>query len=75
MCAFSGINRQPVDPPPIVEISEGTEKLTPSAVQSLGIQCTLWNEDGTQHRNIIRMVGPTSGAGTAEEWPVQTQEV
>ena len=74
MCGFGEKDRRPIDPPPIVEIIEGTEKLTPSAVQSLVLQCTLWNEDGTQHRNIIRTVGPTRGLGTAEELPVQTEE-
>jgi hypothetical protein len=35
----------------------------------------LWNEDGTQHRNIIcTKVGPATGLGTAEELPVQREE-
>jgi hypothetical protein len=67
---FGGIYEQPVDPPPIIEIIEGTEELTPSALQSFEIQCSLWNEDGTQH---IRTVGPTSDTGIGKESPVQMQ--
>ena len=75
MCGFGEKDRRPIDPPPVVEIIGRTEPLTPSAVQSLVLQCTLWNEDGTQHRNIIRTeVGPTPGLGAAEELPVQTEE-
>jgi hypothetical protein len=75
MCGFGEKDRRPIDPPPVVEIIAGTEPLTPTAVQSLVLQCTLWNEDGTQHRNIIRTeVGPAPGLGTAEELPAQREE-
>lgn len=74
MCGFGEKDRRPVDPCPIVEVLEGTEKLTSSVVKSLVVQCTLWNEDGTQHRNIIRTVGPAPGLGTAEELPAQPEE-
>jgi len=75
MCGFGEKDRRPIDPCPVVEILDGTEKLTPSVVKSLVVQCTLWNEDGTLHRNLIRTaVGPTPGLGSAEELPAQSEE-
>jgi hypothetical protein len=75
MCGFGEKDRRPIDPPPIVELIELHGPVSPTQRQGLVLQCTLWNEDGTEHRNIIRTTtGATAGLGTAEELPVQPEE-
>jgi hypothetical protein len=75
MCGFGEKDRRPIDPPPIVELLETNGPITPKQRQNLVLQCTLWNEDGTEHRNIIRTTtGATAGLGAAEELPIQPEE-
>lgn len=75
MCGFGEKDRRPIDPPPIVELIENNGPVSPSQKQTLVLQCTLWNEEGTEHRNIIRTTtGATAGLGSAEELPVQPEE-
>jgi len=75
MCGFGEKDRRPIDPPPIVELIEKNGPVTPAERQNLVLQCTLWNEDGTEHRNIIRTTtGATAGLGSAEEIPIQPEE-
>jgi hypothetical protein len=75
MCGFGEKDRLPIDPPPIVELLETNGPITPKQRQNLVLQCTLWNEDGTEHRNIIRTTtGATAGLGAAEELPIQPEE-
>jgi Velvet factor len=77
MCGFGEKDRRPIDPPPVVELEETNGPISPGQRQRLVVQCTLWNEEGTEHRNIIRTTtgtGPTAGLGSAEELPVQPEE-
>jgi hypothetical protein len=75
MCGFGEKDRRPIDPPPIVELIETNGPVSPTQRQTLVLQCTLWNEDGTEHRNIIRTTtGATAGLGSAEELPIQPEE-
>jgi hypothetical protein len=75
MCGFGEKDRRPIDPPPIVELIENNGPVSPTQKQTLVLQCTLWNEEGTEHRNIIRTTtGATAGLGSAEELPVQPEE-
>jgi len=76
MCGFGEKDRRPIDPPPIVELEETKGPISPGQRQQLVVQCTLWNEEGNEHRNIIRTTTgtATAGLGTAEELPVQPEE-
>lgn len=76
MCGFGEKDRRPIDPPPIVELIKTDGPPTPEEIQGLVLQCTLWNEQGTEHRNIIRTMtsGSTPGLGSGEELPTQPEE-
>lgn len=75
MCGFGEKDRRPIDPPPIVELEETNGPISPTQRQQLVVQCTLWNEAGNEHRNIIcTSTGATAGLGSAEELPVQSEE-
>lgn len=76
MCGFGEKDRRPIDPPPIVEVQGRQGQISQDQLQKLVLQCTLWNEEGTEHRNIIRTTTNASvaGLGTAEELPVQPEE-
>jgi len=76
MCGFGEKDRRPIDPPPIVELEETKGPISPTQRAQLVVQCTLWNEEGNEHRNIIRTTtgAATAGLGSAEELPVQPEE-
>lgn len=75
MCGFGEKDRRTIDPPPIVELHELKGPLPPAERDRLVLQCTLWNEEGTEERGTIReVVGKTSGLGTAEELPVHVEQ-
>ena len=75
MCGFGEKDRRPIDPPPIVELHELNGPLSTRERELLVLQCTLWNEEGTQERGTIReVIGGTAGLGTAEELPIQVEQ-
>ena len=75
MCGFGEKDRRPIDPPPVVELTELKGPSSPDDLKSLILQTTIYNEEGTEHRGIIRTtIGATAGLGSAEELPVQPEE-
>jgi hypothetical protein len=75
MCGFGDKDRRPIDPPPVVELIKNNGLVSSTQNQTLLLQCTLWNEEGTEHRNIIRATpGATAGLGSEEDLPVQPEE-
>ena len=75
MCGFGEKDRRPIDPPPIIELTELKGPSTPDDLKSLILQTTIYNEEGTAHRGIIRTtIGATAGLGSAEELPIQPEE-
>ncbi len=57
MCGFGEKDRRPLDPPPILEVhvTDTNGKLDKEAMRDpfFVVHTTLWNEDGTQDRNLI----------------------
>jgi|SRR2546423_1522097 len=66
---FGENHRFSIDPPPIVElVISSTEK------EALILQCTLWNEEGTEHRNIIRTTTGIAAKPNSDEAPPKQLE-
>jgi hypothetical protein len=75
MCGFGEKDRRPIDPPPVIKLLELKAPTPDAQLQCLIVQCTLWDEDGKENRDIIRTTtGATSGLGSAEELPGQVEE-
>lgn len=57
MCGFGEKDRRPLDPPPIVQCflldSFGKRMTEPPRDPFLTVHATLWNEDGSDERNLI----------------------
>jgi hypothetical protein len=74
-CRFGEKDRRPIDPPPVIQLAELKGPSSPDDLNSLIIQTTIYNEEGTEHRGIIRTtIGATAGLGSAEELIVQPEE-
>jgi hypothetical protein len=75
MCGFGEKDRRPIDPPPVIELTELKGPSSPDDLESLILQTTIYNEEGTEHRTIIRTtIGATGGLRSAEGLPVQPEE-
>jgi len=59
--------RRPLDPPAVLELLKQNGPISPAELPKLVVRCTLWDEEGREHRSILKAAPIASGRESGQK--------
>jgi len=65
---------RPLDPPPVLELLKQNGPISPAELPKLVVRCTLWDEEGREHRSILKAASIATGRESGRKAGGQVDE-